>query len=236
MIRTKYLLPIVFSLVLAGCGEGGGSISGNTNGGGGSNSGNTSGDTSTTVSKFQWYMRVTTEAVANDGHKYAHTSGGVFGELSASKNGKDRHDIPTFGPAVFHVVFPHYFWKDASGDYDSDYRQSGTDTEEHRVWTFQVKNQKGADLSDADFTLHIQNPVKVRTVYDSEGGSHYAESKGDPSMKKDFTLIDVDDHQSYSLDQLDQITFNMEGKHVRTFRIVRGEVQDGDYQAPESSH
>ena len=181
-----------------------------------------------------WYMRIRVQATAEDGTKYAHNTGGIFGELKQSKNGKDRHDIPTFAPAIFHVVFPHYYWKEASGDYDSDYRHYDRHRTHHRrVWTFQVKNQKGVDLSDAPLQIRIDDPVKVLAKQE-QGNLRYIETKGDPKMKRRFTLVDVDNRSTYTLDELDHAQLSMDGNHTRTFRLVRGQVRERDFQPVKS--
>ncbi len=177
-----------------------------------------------------WYMRIRALATTSEGTKYAHDSGGVFGELRQSRNRKDRHDIPSYGAATFHVVFPRYYWNEDSGDYDSDYRHyNARRSDRRRVWTFQVKNQKTADLSNASLRLFVDDPVRV-TYVTKAGNVQYFERAADRSMQSKFTLVDVDNHMTYTLDNLKDTEFSMDGSHVRTFRLVRGQVKAKDFE------
>ena len=60
---------------------------------------------------------------------YSHKTAGVFGELDGSVEGKDRHDIPGFGSAIFQVVFVQTTWGNENGNYFSDYRANSRDDE-----------------------------------------------------------------------------------------------------------
>ncbi|ADV46005.1 hypothetical protein [Nitratifractor salsuginis] len=178
-----------------------------------------------------WYMRTRVSATAEDGTVYQHNTAGVFGRLVDSWNGKDRHDIPAYGPAALQVVFPHYNWGDKeSGDYWSDYRsypEKGSN--ERAVWTFQVKNQKSVDLSNADIRIKLDDARRVDFVK-IDGNIRYKETGLNQGMKNQFTLVDVDNKQTYSVDELDKINLNMDGKHIRTFRWVRGPVLEEDFK------
>ena len=176
-------------------------------------------------------MRTTVEATAPDVTVYAHKTAGVFGELADSESGKDRHDIPSYGPAALQVVFPHYNWGEKeSGDYWSDYRPYSQSEEETRaVWTFQIKNQKTVDLSNADIRINLEDAREVMYVKEN-GNVEYRETGTNTKMKNELTLVDVDNHQTYSVDELEYANFTMESKHARTFRWVIGSVKDEDFK------
>ena len=178
-----------------------------------------------------WYMRTRVFATAADGTVYSHESAGVFGKLRQSKNKKDRHDIPAFSAATLQVVFPHYDWKEGdAGDYWSDYRRYRKRRSHRRtVWTFQVKNQKKVDLSNADLKIVLDDAIKVNYVKEN-GSIRYIESDTDKEMKSKFTLIDVDNNQTYQVDELPYANLSMDGKHTRTFRWVKGRVKKRDFR------
>ena len=178
-----------------------------------------------------WYMRTRVSATAEDGTVYEHNSAGVFGKLKQSKRKKDRHDIPSYGPATLQVVFPHYNWgEEYSGDYWSDYRKYKKSRKNKRaVWTFQIKNQKGVDLTNADIRIKLDDAIKVYYVKEN-GNVRYIEAGTDKIMKEKFTLVDVDKHQTYSVDELQYADLTMDGNHTRTFRWVRGPVKKRDFR------
>jgi hypothetical protein len=178
-----------------------------------------------------WYMRTRVSATAEDGTVYAHNTAGVFGELKQSRKKKDRHDIPAFGAATLQVVFPHYNWAEGeAGDYWSDYRKYNKRRAGRRaVWTFQVKNQKNVDLSNAELKIALDDAVLVS--YTRENGSvRYRETGVDKEMKNRFTLVDVDNKRTYRVDELEDAGLSMDGKHTRTFRWVRGPVKKRDFR------
>jgi len=195
---------------------------------------NVSGRESTKAKKIQiagWYMRIRVAATMQDGTVYTHNTAGVFGELRQSRNGKDRHDIPSYGPATLQVVFPHYHWgKKNSGDYWSDYRRFKRRWyRTRRVWTFLVRNQKGVDLSQADLRIFLDDARIVKRVTE-HGRARYIEAGTDPKKKERFTLVDVDNHRTYRPDELSEADLNMDGKHTRTFRWVMGRVRKRDFR------
>lgn len=178
-----------------------------------------------------WYMRTRVTATTADGTVYEHNTAGVFGELRDSRKKKDRHDIPAFGPAALQVVFPHYNWgENDSGDYWSDYRRYKKRRANRRgVWTFQIKNQMSVDLSNAEIKIKLDDARKL--IYVKENGNiRYIETGMDREMKERFTLVDVDNNQTYSVDELEYANLTMEGKHTRTFRWVRGRVLKRDFR------
>jgi len=178
-----------------------------------------------------WYMRTTVKATTADGTVYRHNSAGIFGELKQSKFKRDKHDIPAYGPAVLQVVFPHYNWGEKeSGDYWSDYRKYKKRRADKRaVWTFQIKNQKTVDLSNADIEIALKGAQNVDFVKE-KGQIRYIETDVDSSKRDAFTLVDVDNNQTYSVDELKYANLSMDGKHVRTFRWVRGNVKERDFK------
>jgi len=178
-----------------------------------------------------WYMRTRVAATAQDGTVYTHNTAGVFGELRQSKNGKDRHDIPSYGPTTLQVVFPHYHWGSKnSGDYWSDYRKYIPKRRKHRrVWTFLVRNQKGVDLSQADLRIFLDDARMVKSAKEN-GTFRYIEVGINDKMKNRFTLVDVDNHKTYKVDELADANLKMDGKHTRTFRWVMGRVHRRDFR------
>ena len=184
----------------------------------------------TTVQKRAgWYMRTTVKATAADGTVYSHNSAGLIGELEQSMAEKDKHDIASYGPAALQVVFPQYNWGEESGDYWSDYRKYENGAETRAVWTFQIKNQKTIDLSNADIEIALKDAQNVDFVKE-KGQVRYIETDVDSSKRDAFTLVDVDNQQTYSIDELENADLSMDGKHTRTFRWVRGSVQDEDFE------
>jgi len=178
-----------------------------------------------------WYMRTRVAVTTQDGTVYTHNTAGVFGELRESKNTEDRHDIPSYGPATLQVVFPHYHWgEEKSGDYWSDYRRFKPRWHRgRRVWTFLVRNQKGVDLSQADLKIFLDDARIVKRVTEN-GTVRYVEAGVDPKRKERITLVDVDNHRTYSVDELPNANLNMDGKHTRTFRWVMGRVHRRDFR------
>ena len=175
-----------------------------------------------------WYMRTRVSATAQDGTVYEHNSAGVFGRLKQSRWKKDRHDIPAYGPAVLQVVFPHYNWgEEDSGDYWSDYRKSRKS--KRAVWTFQIKNQKGVDLSNADIEIKLDDAKIIKFVKEN-GTIRYIEAGMNTKKKNRFKLVDVDNNQTYHIDELEYANLNMDGKHTRTFRWVKGRVKKRDFR------
>jgi len=178
-----------------------------------------------------WYMRTRVSVTAEDGTVYTHNTAGVFGELKQSKRKKDRHDIPAFSAATLQVVFPHYEWKEGdAGDYWSDYRKYKAKKPNRRITrTFQIKNQKGVDLSNAELKIKLDDAIKIN--YTIENGSvQYTEAGIDKEMKNKFTLVDVDNKQTYKVDELEYANLSMDGKHTRTFRWVRGNIKRKDFK------
>ena len=176
-------------------------------------------------------MRTRVSVTTEDGTVYAHNTAGVFGELVQSRTKKDSHDIPSFGAAALQVVFPHYNWKEGdAGDYWSDYHKYKKRAAKRAVWTFQVKNQKSVDLSNADLKIILDDARKVNYTKDN-GNVHYTEAGLDREMKNKLTLVDVDNKQTYQVDELPYADLSMDGKHTRTFRWVRGKVGKRDFRA-----
>jgi hypothetical protein len=170
-----------------------------------------------------WYMRTRVSVTAEDGTVYAHNTAGVFGELKQSERKKDRHDIPAFGAATLQVVFPHYEWKEGdAGDYWSDYRKYKAKKPNRRITrTFQIKNQKGVDLSNAELKIKLDDAIKIN--YTIENGSvQYTEAGIDKEMKNKFTLVDVDNKQTYIFYELEYSNLSLDFKHTRSLRWFRG--------------
>ena len=184
-----------------------------------------------------WYMRTRVAGIAPNGTVYEHNSAGVFGELIDSRKKKDRHDIPAFGPAVLQVVFPHYNWgENDSGDYWSDYRKYRKRARNRRkVWTFLIRNQKTVNLSNAEIKIKLDDARKLKYVKEN-GNIRYIEAGIDTKMKNELTLVDVDNHRTYSVDELPYADFTMEGKHTRTFRWVKGRVTKRDFKPVRFPH
>jgi len=178
-----------------------------------------------------WYMRTRVSATTADGTVYQHNSAGVFGKLKQSKYKKDRHDIPAFGATALQVVFPHYNWgDDDSGDYWSDYRKYNKQRAGKRaVWTFLVRNQKTVDLSNASIEIKLDGQQNIDFIKKGKNVT-YIETDIDTQKRNDFTLVDVDNQETYNIDELKSADLSMDGKHTRTFRWVRGEVKKRDFR------
>ena len=177
-----------------------------------------------------WYMRTKVYATGPDDKAYSHTTAGIFGKLVQSKWKKDLHDIPAFGAVTFQVVFPHLNWEEDSGDYYSNYYKYKKSAEGKRaVWTFQIKNQGTVDLSNAAIRIELEGAQNVDYVK-KDKRVIYIETTLDPAKKDNFTLVDVDNRKTYSVDELENTDLTMDGKHSRTFRWVRGEVKKRDFK------
>ncbi len=177
-----------------------------------------------------WYMQIKVSATAPNGKVYRHSSAGVFGQLKQSKKKIDKHDIPGYGAAVFQVVFPHYNWGDDSGDYYTDYRKWNKKKDGKRaVWTFQVKNQHSVHLENAPITIELEGLQNVDYTKE-DGRIVYHETNLDLEKRNDFTLVDVDNNKTYSIDELENANLTMDGTHKRSFRWVRGEVRKKDFK------
>ena len=177
-----------------------------------------------------WYMRTKVSATAPDGKVYSHNTAGIFGQLKQSKNKIDQHDIPGYGAAILQVVFPHYNWEDDSGDYFTDYRKWNKNREGKRaVWTFMIKNQKTVNLANAPIKIELDGLQNINFVK-KDGRIDYIETTLEPEKRNDFTLVDVDNHKTYSYDELENANLTMDGKHARTFRWVRGNVKKKDFK------
>lgn len=175
-----------------------------------------------------WYMKTSVSAKdPSTSTVYAHKTAGIFGELKESSDDKDRHDIPGYGSAILQVVFVQTTWGSDNGDYFSDYRANSDDT--RKVWTFQVKNEKDVHLENADITIMLEGVYDVSSL-EEEGRIRYKETLSSDNSKKDaIKLVDVDNQQAYSYEDLQHIQLNMDGKNIRTFRWVLGDVESEDY-------
>ena len=177
------------------------------------------------VKRAGWYMRTKVTATAADGTVYRHGTAGVFGKLKQSNLKKDRHDIPAYGAATFQVVFPHYDWDDASGDYFSDYRKK---VGKRAVWAFLVRNQQYPDLSNAPIKIELEGQQNVDFIK-KDGKITYIETDLLPQKRNRFTLVDVDNQKTYRYDELENANLTMDGSHRRAFRWVKGKVRKKDF-------
>ena len=177
-----------------------------------------------------WYMRTKVSATASNGKVYQHNTAGVFGKLKQSRYKKDQHDIPGYGAAILQVVFPHYDWEDESGDYFSDYRKWNKKRVGKRaVWAFLIRNQKSPDLSNAPIKIELDGLQNVDFIK-QDGKVTYIETTLELEKRNEFTLVDVDNHKTYSYDELENANLTMDGSHRRAFRWVKGEVRKKDFR------
>jgi len=198
------------------------------------NPGDNPGDTPppVAVQKKGWYLRTVATAKLPDGRTFKHNSAGVFGELDESEAGKDRHDISSYGKAILQVRFVNKKI-DNDSEYFSDYRHyDGQNKKE--VWTFLVKNEYSVDLSNAALKIDVE---KMRDVFKKVGESPYIEEIADKNddKRQQLVLVDVDNQQTYSYDELETANLTMDGKHTRTFRWVLGSVDSSDMQPLSST-
>ena len=175
-----------------------------------------------------WYMRTKVSATAPDGTVYSHNTAGVFGKLKQSLNKKDKHDIPSYGPAILQVVFPQTDWDENNGDYFSDYRRyTAAKANKRAVWTFQIKNQHTVDLSHADIKIQLEGQHYISFV-DDDGVIKYDEMMYKAGKRRAYNLVDVDNQKVYSFLEVKKAKLNMDGLHTRTFRWVRRNVRPVD--------
>lgn len=194
---------------------------------GGSSDGGTGNETG--YKTAGWYGKTQISATAPDDTVYTHNTAGIFGELLESTEAKDSNDIPGHGTALLQVVFPQTTWGEDNGDYFSNYQSFIEGESPKRIWTFQIKNQKTVDLKDASIKITLDGVYDV-TYLEENGRTRYKESTAlNPDRTKMLTLVDVDNHTSYAPSELKTANLNMDGLHVRTFRWVKGEVEENDY-------
>ncbi len=174
-----------------------------------------------------WYMRTVTTASLPDGTIIVHKSAGVFGQLDESTEGKDRHDIESYGKAVLQAVFVNDKI-DSEKTYFSDYRAYEENGKE--VWTFQVKNQQTTDLSNAAIHFAVKGPYIVYKNTKETRPRYIEKASKDESKKRALTLVDVDNQRTYSYDELKTANLNMDGEHTRTFRWILGDVDNADME------
>ncbi len=177
-----------------------------------------------------WYMRTVAKATASDGTVYTHDSAGVFGELKESQEGKDRHDIGSYGKATFQIRFINDHIE-TGNEYYSDYRNYDGNAKKE-VWTFVVKNERvdpaPVNLANADLSLSVKG---IYNVYEAKDTSYEEKLSKNNSRKTSLTLIDVDNQRTYSYDELKTANLNMDGLHKRTFKWVLGDVDNADMEA-----
>jgi len=182
-----------------------------------------------------WYGKTEVSATAADGKVYSHKSAGVFGELVQSSDDKDKHDIPGYGAAILQVIFVPEFTTDMDVGYFSDYKKYDEAGTPKKVWTFQVKNQQIVDLSSAPIIINL-NGVHDVQYRDDRGRVEYKESSTIDQAKVDeLRLVDVDNNNSYTVNELAIANLTMQGLHTRTFRWVLGSVDSSDYNALPSA-
>ena len=237
-MKTRLCILAVTALLATGCGTGSSTDhSGGNNPPAGNNPGNDNpgndnpGTHPVTLEKKGWYLRTVATAKLPDGRTFKHNTAGVFGELDESKAGKDRHDISSYGKAILQVRFVNGRIAD-SGEFYSDYRHyDGQNKKE--VWTFLVKNEYSVDLSHAALKIDVE---KMRDVFKKRGGSPYIEKIATQNSDKrsQLVLVDVDNQQTYSYNDLETANLTMDGKHTRTFRWVLGSVDVSDMQLLDS--
>ena len=170
-----------------------------------------------------WYMRTVASATTEEGKVYTHRTAGVFGELKESRDNLDRHDIDAFGTATLYVVFPKVKEEGNIEDYFSDYHHYDPDDQYNagrQTWTFQVKNETGDDLSNAEIKLNIEGPYKV---YKKGIGYEEVALKGNKMLDK-LSLVDLDNQKVYAYSELKNADLSMDGKKVRTFQWVLGDA------------
>lgn len=176
-----------------------------------------------------WYGKTQISATTSDDTVYTHNTAGIFGELLESTDAKDSNDVPGHGTALLQVVFPQTTWGEDNGDYFSNYQSFIEGESPKRVWTFQIKNQKTVDLKDASIKITLDGIYDV-TYLEEDGRTRYKESTAlSPERTNMLTLVDVDNHTSYTPTELNTADLSMDGLHIRTFRWVKGEVEESDY-------
>ena len=173
-----------------------------------------------------WYARATVTAIIPEGKIYKHTTAGVFGELKDSNDTQDRHDIEAMNSGVVQILFVN---EDIEADkkYYSDYREFN-DTQKES-WTLVVSNISGENITDADIKLDISS------IYDvfRQNNSYIEKVSDDQAKLQKMTLIDLDNNQTYSIDELKDANLNMDGKKERYFRLVLGDVSESDKVQPK---
>ena len=182
-----------------------------------------------TPKKIGWYGRIVAKATLKDGREFIQYKEGVFGEYIDSIDGIDRHDIPSYGTDILRVVFIHPDLNDTT-TYYSDYRQYIQNSDKKEVWTFQVKNDRDINLAKASLKIYIKG---LYEIFDNRAKIEEKISKNQ-DIKRDLKIIDVDNHSLYLLDESNSINLSMDGKHTRTFRIIKGDVVDEDYKSIQS--
>ena len=230
--KYKILTALISASLLAGCGGGGTTSSYPGNDTNNSTSGDDTNDTQpVTPPKPKlsgWYLRTVAKAT-KEGVVYIHKTAGVFGELEESSDTLDKHDIPALEQATLQVRFINK-QLDPDKKYFSDYRHYDASTSETRklTWSFIVENSNSLiDLSDASLQISVED---LRDIYKPVDNFNYIEKISPNQQKRDkLTLIDLDNNESYSYNDLQNISLNMDGKHIRQFRWVLGDIDNDDF-------
>jgi len=185
-----------------------------------------------------WYGKTQVSAIASNGLIYSHKTAGIFGELVQSDEEKDKHDIKSYGPSIFQVVFPQTEWSDEdNGYYLSNYKNYSVDSAEKKVWTFEVRHDvhqddfgTSIDLKNANISITLDAVYDV-TYIEKNGKVTYKDVKATTSDIADtLHLVDLDNDTGYTLTELKTANLNMDGQTVRNFRWVLGSVDSSDYQ------
>jgi len=242
-MKTKLFILILTAFMAAGCGSGGSSDDSVTTPPISDNPGDENPDKPddgepvtpnpppVKVETVGWYLRTTAVARLSDGTTLVHNTAGVFGELDESEEGKDKHDIASYGKAAFQVRFLNENIEDGV-QYFSDYRKYDG-IEEKKVWTFVIVNEKvdntTPNLANAEIKIDVE---QMREVLRKEGDPFYIEkvAKSTEDKRQQLTLIDIDNQRMYTYDELKTANLSMDGLHTRTFRWVLGTADQSDMQ------
>jgi len=174
-----------------------------------------------------WYMRVIVQATDENGKTYIHNSAGVFGELDESLDTLDKHDIPSQGKAILQVRFINSDFNN-SKQYYSDYRKYNNDTYIGTWDIIVINSDKDTNLSNASLVLDIEN---IKNIYRKENQRYEEVISDDTTLRDSLHIIDIDNQQVYSYDELKNANLDMDNKNLRKFRIVLGKVTQDDMKS-----
>jgi hypothetical protein len=174
----------------------------------------------------QWYVSVRV-SVVNPATGTVHVSDNpaVFGKLEQSEDGRDRHDIKPYGSIVrarAAAGFIHDDWGDDSGQYLSDYRKSGSQTD---TWVMTVFSSVPGGV----VTLKWNGLYELTENTAGSGFPFLQEKRLDSRTLEDLSLIDLDTGEiipAITDGALNTYAFTMDGATSRNFRWVLGPIKN----------
>ena len=174
----------------------------------------------------QWYVSVLVNVQdPATGQDHVADNPAVFGKLTESEDGRDRHDIRPFRSVVrarASAAFVHDEWGDVSGQYLGDYRKAGSQTD---TWVMTVFSSVPAGV----LTLTWDGLYELTDNPEPYGFPYLQEKRLDSRTLEDLSLIDLDTGEiidAVTDGELNSYTFVMDEETSRNFRWVLGPIKN----------